>query len=254
MLSNPRYSEIMKILYKLKNVSVQTLTERLNVSEVTIRKDLSTLASHGKIIRTHGGAYLAEDMQRHNPINIRYNEQNAEKIAIAKKAKGLIKEDDTIYLDAGSTCHLLAEEIKDMNLRVVTDSLDVMNELSKSQYISLFSIGGSFRPDAGSFIGPISEKVIRNFQFKTCFIGASGISSDGNFSSQNTIEAQLKLAVIQSSQRKVILADSSKIGVMAFSIFARPEDIDILIVDDKVTNLEKFKSLDIEIIIASAGE
>lgn len=250
MLSNPRFTEIMKIIYKLKSVSVQVLTERLNVSEVTIRKDLSTLEAHGKIIRTHGGAYLAEDMQKYNPVNMRYNEYLLEKVAIAKKARELIKEDDTIYLDSGSTCFFLAREIKEMNLRVVTDSLDVMNELSNSPNISLFSLGGSFRPDAGSFIGPIAEKTVGNFHIKTCFIGASGISVDGNFSSQNTIEAQLKQAVIQSSQRKVILADSSKIGVTAFSIFAKPDDIDILIVDEKGYDLEKLRSLDIEIIIA----
>jgi DeoR/GlpR family transcriptional regulator of sugar metabolism len=252
LLSNPRFTEIMKILYKLKNVTVQTLTERLNVSEVTIRKDLSTLEAHGKIIRTHGGAFLAEDMQKYNPVNMRYNDQILEKAAIAKKARELIREDDTIYLDSGSTCFFLAREIKDMNLRVVTDSLDVINELSKSQNISLFVLGGGFRPDAGSFIGPIAEKTVRNFQIKTCFIGTSGISVDGNFSSQNTIEAQLKQSVIQSSQRKVVLADSSKFGITAFSIFAKPGEIDILVVDDKIKDSEKLRSLDMEIIIASA--
>jgi DeoR/GlpR family transcriptional regulator of sugar metabolism len=251
MAFNERYNEITKILSKIKKVTVQELTERLKVSEVTIRKDLSDLEAHGKILRTHGGAVLAEDMTQHNPINIRINENIDKKTAIAKKARELVREDDTIYIDAGTTCCQFAQEIKDMNLRVVTNSMDVILELAQYPNISLFTLGGSYRIDARSFIGPIAINSIKNFQISTCFLGTSGISKEGNFSSQNTIEAELKSAILASSNRKVVLADNTKYGITAFSIFAKPKDIDILIMDSDINDLDNLKSLGIEIMVTN---
>ena len=250
MAFNERYGEILKILTKIKKITVQELTERLKVSEVTIRKDLSNLEAQGKILRTHGGAVLAEDIDQHNPLNIRIKNNIEKKIKIAKKARELVREDDTIYIDAGSTCHKFAKEIKDMNLRVVTNSLDVILEFAQCPNISLFTLGGSFRPDARSFIGSIAINSLKSFQISTCFMGASGISKKGNFSSQNIIEAELKNAVIKASNRKVVLADNSKYGISAFTIFAKPGDIDILVTDSDANNLEHLKSLDIEVLIS----
>ena len=251
MAFNERYNEILKILTKIKKITVQELTERLKVSEVTIRKDLSNLEAQGKILRTHGGAVLAEDIDQHNTLNIRIKRNIEKKIAIAKKARELVREDDTIYIDAGSTCYKFAQEIRDMNLRVVTNSLDVILELSQFPNISLFTLGGSFRSDARSFIGPIAINSLKNFQISTCFLGTSGISREGNFSSQNTIEAELKSAVIHASNRKIILADNTKYGISAFSIFAKPDDVDIFITDSGIKDFENLKSLEIEILISN---
>ena len=138
MAFNERYNEILKILTKIKKISVQELTDRLKVSEVTIRKDLSNLEAQGKILRTHGGAVLADYIDQHNNLNIRIKKNIEKKIAIAKKARELVREDDTIYIDAGSTCYKFAREIKDMNLQVITNSLDVILEYAQCQ-IFLFS-------------------------------------------------------------------------------------------------------------------
>ena len=250
MAFNERHNEIIKILNNLKTVTVQVLTERLQVSEVTIRKDLSFLESQGKLLRTHGGAVLSEDRERIYSLREKSLENIDTKELIAKKARQFIRENDTIYIDSGSTCLLLAKEIKDMNLTVVTNSLDVMVDLSKYQQISLISVGGNLRYSAGSFIGPIAEMSMKNFQIETCFLGASGISKEGVFSSQNLIESQLKIAVIKASGRKIILADRSKYGVQTFSIFAKPGDIDILITDKDFPDLDNLRSQGIEIILS----
>ncbi|MCG8573081.1 MAG: hypothetical protein MJB14_23355, partial [Spirochaetes bacterium] len=114
--------------------------------------------------------------------------------------------------------------------------------------ISLFILGGSYRPEAGSFIGPLAMDALKKFQISTCFIGTSGISADGVFSSQNTIEAMQKKAVIEASARSIVLSDSGKIGVAAFSIFAHSTDIDILIIDDNPKKANLLQKLDIEIV------
>jgi DeoR/GlpR family transcriptional regulator of sugar metabolism len=227
----PRHDEILNIISRLRNVSVQELTERLNVSEVTIRKDLTFLEEMGSVIRTHGGAKLAEDRALLRNLRTRMQEHQQAKRAVAERARELVNEGDTIYIDSGSTCYCLAEWIKGMTLRVLTNSIDVMAALADDPAVSLFSIGGSYRKEAGSFLGPIAEENVRRFQIETCFIGATGISEDGAMASQNVFESQLKRQVMEISQRKVILADSSKYLTGAFSVFARADEIDLLITD-----------------------
>ena len=254
MAFSERRSEILKILSRLKSVSVQILTERLKVSEVTIRKDLSHLEAQGKLLRTHGGAVLSEEPERLRTLNMRVDERVREKCAIARTARGLLREGDTVYIDAGSTCYLLAREVKEMSLRVVTNSLDVMAELAAYSQATLFSLGGSFRTDARSFIGPLAVEGLKNFQIETCFLGSTGFSAEGFFSSQNTIEAQLKRSILQASRRRIVLSDAGKYGITAFSIFAKPEDEDILVTDTGFRDLDRFRSLGIEVILASFEE
>ncbi len=256
MVFQERLDEIIKILSKRKKITVQELTERLNVSEVTIRKDLSILEEQGKIERIHGGAVLAEDKELIRNINVRFEEHVEEKIAIAKRAMELIREGDTIYLDSGSTSYFLARELNNsgINVRILTNSLDVITELSDSPYISLLSTGGSLRREARSFIGPIAIETIRNFQIETSFLGTTGFSEEGIFSAQNTLEAEVKKSVIKSSKRTVMLVDHHKFGTTAFSIFARPEDIDILITDSGCKDRKKILSLGIETIFAELSE
>jgi len=245
----PRHEEILKILTRLRSISVQELTTRLKVSEVTIRKDLNTLEEMGYIIRSHGGARLAEDSRTLSTLSTRKNINIEEKKLIAAKGKSLIKEGDTIYLDTGSTCRYLAEEIRGMSIRVITNSLDVMNTLAEEAGISLVSLGGSYRKEAGSFLGPLPIEILKNFHIETSFLGASGILSRGIFSSQNILESQLKQQVLDVSGRRVILADSTKFGRSAFSVFARSGDIDILITDSGIKNTENLIKLGLEVIL-----
>lgn len=247
---NERYESILTILNRLKKISVQDLTHRLNVSEVTIRKDLSFLEERGKLIRIHGGAVLAEDQGHLRTIVIREGEHTAEKRSIARKARELIRPGETIFIDAGSTCAALAREIRNMELRVVTNSLDAILELADSAGISLFSTGGSFRPEARSFIGPGALKTIQGIQIETCFMGTSGFSVDGIFTSQNAIESQVKSAVIQASRRAVILVDHSKYGATAFNVFARARDIDVLVIDSGIIDGEAIAALGMELVTA----
>jgi DeoR/GlpR family transcriptional regulator of sugar metabolism len=251
LYQHERYEAILAIISRLKKVSVQDLTHRFGVSEVTIRKDLSFLEERGKLIRIHGGAMLAEDEGRLRTIAVRQAEHSEEKLAIARKARELIRSGETIFIDAGSTCAALARVIRDMELRVITNSLDAILELVDSAGISLFSTGGSFRPEACSFIGPGALETIRSIQIQTCFMGTTGFSRDGVFSSQNVIESQLKSAVIKASRRVVMLVDHSKFGSTAFSVFARAGDIDVLVTDSAKIDGEEVAALGMELVVAA---
>ena len=250
MAFKERHAEILEILSRRKNVSVQSLTQRLEVSEVTIRKDLTLLEEQGKLMRTHGGAILSEDAERLRTLPLRRHENTDAKRAIARRAKALIREGDTIFLDAGSTCAALAAEIGNMSLRVVTNSIDVMIELSQASEIQMYALGGSYRSEAGSFIGPVAIEALGSFQIGTCFVGVTGISRDGKFSAQNTIEADLKRKAIECAERKVILADHTKFGQSAFAVFARAEDVDMLVTDSGFQKFQHLQQLGVDVLPA----
>lgn len=249
MAHSLRHDEILQILARLKKVTVGELTERLGVSEVTIRKDLTLLEEQGKLLRTHGGATLAQDEKLLRTLTVRRREHVAEKQAIARRAKELLSPGETVYIDAGSTCAFLARELREMELRVVTNSIDVMVELSDAEQISLVSVGGSYRGEAGAFIGPMAVNNLQNFQIQTALLGTTGFSSDGVFTSQNVIESTLKNTALTVSSRRIILVDSSKYNNRAFSVFARPADVDVLITDGRFEDAEIISSLGIEVVL-----
>ena len=249
-----RHDEIIRLVSKLREVSVQALTERFGVSEATIRKDLTLLEEMGYLVRTHGGALLAEDRKREAPLASRQDKHLREKLAIAAKAREFVREEDTIYLDSGSTCVYLARALRDMNLRVICHSLGVYEELKDSPSVSLFSLGGSYRKDAESFIGPLAVENLKHFQIETCFIGATSFNERGVFASQNIIEAQLKAEALKACKRRIIVADHSKYQSFGFSVFARPGDLDVLITDAGFKDAEKLAEIGIEVVRADPVE
>ena len=251
-----RHNKILKTVELLRTVSVQELKDRLDVSEVTIRKDLNFLEDQGLLLRTHGGARLSQDNSRMQTLNLRERENPELKRIIARRAASLINEGDTVFLDAGTTCQILAEKLKDdeRSLRIITNALPIMNILADCGSISLYTIGGSFRREAGSFIGPLSLANLINYQIETGFVGTTGFSKNGIFSSQNIIESRLKKQVLASSKRRVILADSTKANIRAFSVFANPDDVDILITDSGCTYCHNLRKVGIEVLIAGEEE
>jgi DeoR/GlpR family transcriptional regulator of sugar metabolism len=227
-----RHEDILRILELRERVSVTDLTDRLGVSEVTVRKDLALLEEHGYLARTRGGARLAQDRSRLQPVDRRFAERAGVKDAIGAYAAGFVREGETVFIDSGSTCLALARAVRRMDLRVVTNSLDVLDELDDAESIVLHATGGSFRREARSFIGPVAVDAVRRFHLDRVFLGTSGLTTDGVFSSQNTIESEVKRAAIGQAARTLVLTDASKIGQTAFSIFARPQQVHMVITNE----------------------
>ena len=254
MASLERRQAILSILNVRDTIRVAELSERLAVSDVTIRKDLAFLEEQGYLERTHGGAVLAERMEPHWTLSARSKTRTGAKRTIAAEARGMIHHGETIYLDSGSTCTAVASEVADMELRVVTNSLQVLNRLADRPGISLFVVGGSYRHDAGSFIGPWADSAIRSVQVDHAFLGATGVSNTGRFSSQNNIESQFKRSVIATARRSIALVDRSKIGVQAFSVFADAGDIGVLVTDADADQCRRLEQAGLHVIRVSPDE
>jgi len=245
---NPRHEKILSLLQNFRQITVADLTERLNVSQVTIRKDLTSLEEQGLILRSHGSARLAQAVNQISTVSTRKDLYYDEKDRITSKALELIQEGDSVCIDASSTNLLLAKKVTSMQIRVITNSLEIMSNLSRSRDLTLTTIGGNFRREAGSFIGPLAEDAVNQLQYDIAFIGATGISAEGEFLTHNTIEGKLKNAMLKAAKRKVILADSSKFEARSFSKFANADLIDILITDSGFTEIELFRKLGIEVL------
>lgn len=247
-MSSERRQAILTILKVRDSIRVAELRERLGVSEVTIRKDLAFLEDQGFLTRTHGGAVPAERSDPRLSVVARARTSQEAKVAIARAARELIQHGETIFLDSGTTTAALAELITEMELRVVTNNVRVLNTLIDRSGIALFMIGGSYRHDSGSFIGPWAEENLRRVHLDHAFIGATGISREGSFSARNSIEAMTKRAAIAAARTTVVMADRTKLGVHAFSIFADAPDVAVLVTDADSESCRPLEDLGIHII------
>ncbi|MFO8043519.1 MAG: DeoR/GlpR family DNA-binding transcription regulator [Alkalispirochaeta sp.] len=249
-----RRQTITTILKKRGSLRVTEMSERLGVSEVTLRKDLATLEEMGVLERPHGGAVLADQTDVGGLLSTRKRSASEAKQSIARAARSLLSHGETVYIDSGSTCTELARLVTDMELRVVSNALDILVMLADRPGIALHATGGAFRHHAGSFIGPDAEDVVSRMHFDHAFLGATGVSQDGRCSSQNSIEAQLKRRAIASAATSVILADATKIGRNAFSEFSTMSEIDILITDAAadMNTVAAFRQDGLDVIVAEA--
>lgn len=233
MQATQRKTHIMKMLREHEMVDVIELSRQLNTSKVTIRKDLDELAQKGQLMRTHGGAVLAE---RENLVRLIHNtltEKTAEKQAICKCAAQLVTTGKSVIIDAGSTTVHLVPLIAKRQLTVITNSLLVMQELATSESIELLLIGGVLRRPSLSAIGNISY--LSQIQADLLMLGASAFSLELGACCSNLIEAETKRAMIQNAAKVVLLADSSKFGNTALARICSWNEIDLLITDDKLS-------------------
>jgi DeoR family transcriptional regulator, fructose operon transcriptional repressor len=255
MIPQQRKQVITDLVRKNKAVKVTDLSERLHISDVTIRRDLKELEDAGILTRTHGGAIRRTNTAFEPQISILETEHVPEKTAIAKEAYKLINENDAIILDSSSTAARLAEFIIEgdkKNITVVTNSFKTAFALIGSDNVELIHIGGQVRVNIYSSIGTIAENALKNLRVDKAFIGINGIDFGIGLTTQNLYESQIKRVMMESSNQVYILADNSKFNQTFLSIVCPIEEVDFIITDNKVSDetVEKTLEQDVEIIIA----
>lgn len=249
---NERHQEILILLDRKKHLSVQKLSETLNVSLVTIRKDLTILENEGYLYRTHGGASKKSRYAFEQSVIEKENINVEQKYKIAQKALSYIKENDFILLASGTTIHYLARIIQDFeNLTVLTSSLRVAIELCKKPKINTIQLGGDVRKSSTSVVGSISESILNQFSCNKLFLGIDGIDIDFGISTSNAAEAHLNNIMIERADKVYILADSSKINKRGFGKICDINKIDVLITDSRIEkqDLEKLEGVGVNVVI-----
>ena len=232
MLKEERHKIILDRIRDDGQVTVARLSELLDVSEVTIRRDLRDLDERGKLQRAHGGAILLKQPPGDLPYYAREHEQVQEKTAIARLAAGLIQDGETIVLDAGTTIASLARAlVHRRDLTVITNSLHVVNELAGDDNIELIVIGGMFRKSEKSMVSHIAEQAIREFRADRVFMGMRGIDPIHGFTNDYLPEARTDRTILKMAPQIVIVADRSKLGLVSTVYLAPVTAAHLLITD-----------------------
>jgi DeoR family transcriptional regulator of aga operon/DeoR family fructose operon transcriptional repressor len=230
-MSEERRKTILQTVEADGRVRVDDLSAQFGVSEVTIRKDLADLEARGLLQRTHGGAVLMQRAQ-FNPSFIEKAQMNsAAKLAIAEAAAAQVADGDALVLDAGTTTLALARILKTRfeRLTVITSSIPIAMELAETRFDVLL-LGGHVRQHSLAIVGPAAVDMMLAHHAAKAFIGATGATLNG-YSTPNVNDADLKRAMIASSDAAYILTDASKIGRNTLARYARLEDGHVLITD-----------------------
>jgi DeoR family transcriptional regulator of aga operon len=238
MISQPeRHQHILNRLQQEGYVKVLDLCKELNVSSVTIRKDLKLLEDKNLLYRTHGGVTLNNPYAADRPVNEKEKIRSNEKMLIGQAAANLIEPDDCIMIASGTTVLALARQIHPKgNLTVITAALNVALELIHHPQIEVIQLGGMVRKSSSSTTGPYAEKVLDDFSCNKLFLGVDGIDVEFGLTTTNALEAHLNRKMIAAAQKTIVLADSSKFGKRGFGRICGPEEVDQIITDSGISD------------------
>ena len=253
MLKDQRHELITSELLKKGTVQVTELADMLNVSSVTIRKDLTELEKEGKLYRSHGRAIMLNPFTNNRSVNEKEKLYPEEKDKIGREAASLISADDSICIASGTTVHALARNIKPLHrLTVVSASLQVSEILAQNENIDIIQLGGMLRHSSLSVVGHYGSMILQDCSFSKLYMGVDGIDLDFGFSTTEMREAKLNQVMMDSAQKIIVLADSSKFGRRGFAKICNVEDVDLFITDEGIStkNIKAIEDLGIDLIIA----
>ncbi|MBX6355109.1 MAG: DeoR/GlpR transcriptional regulator [Micromonosporaceae bacterium] len=217
--------------------TIAELSSALEVSEMTVRRDVGRLAREGKVRRVHGGVTaLPSEALNPSDFAVRAASAREAKRAIAREALRFIRRPRaTIGIDSGTTVLELAKILpEDRRLTVATHSLPAMVAMSKLKQVHVFGLGGELHPETQDFAGPATLEAIRDLRIGTLFLAAGGLSRRGVYC-ESDHEALVKRALIEVSERVVLLADSSKFGSSAMVRVCGLDAVDHAVIDDAIT-------------------
>lgn len=234
-LSQPeRLSRIEDSLQTQSRVTVDRLARALKVSPVTVRNDLSELERRGRLVRIHGGAMATNKAAHELNFENRARIQQAAKRAIGKYAASLVRDGDSIFLDASTTALELARQVSDRReLTVITNSIRSAEELVTFPNLTVIMPGGIVRREAFSLVGMWSADLIQQFHIGRAFMGARGFTMEAGLSDVNPDEVALKRAIVGVAREVVALIDHTKWNQVALASFCSVEQLSTIITDKR---------------------
>lgn len=239
-MSIERHKEIFEYISRNGFASADELAEHFNISAVTIRRDFIKMEKEQLIKKVHGGASLAASAVFSAPLQFRMRQNAERKKAIAEYAVSLIKRGETILLDAGSTCYYLAEVLPEhMNLRVITHSCENVAVLKTKQGIEVICSGGELDRSICAYVGPMTERFLREFYADKSFLAAAYINIEQGCVNNKITETTIKRLIYEHAKEQFLLVDSSKFGVRGFHCSIGIDEFKGTIITDKGLSKEQ---------------
>lgn len=227
-----RRSIIARRLEENHTVNVIALADEMNVSAMTVRRDLADLERQGYARRVHGGAILEGQRSFEPTLPKRAADHSTEKRSIVRTAIEMCRQDEAILLDVGSTTLFLAEELRDtpdLRLMIITPSVLLSRILADNPSYTVLVTGGVVRRGEYSLTGDLTTTSLKQFHVDRVFLGIAGISAETGLTEYNMEDATVKRAMVESAKEVVVLADASKFGKTALCEVGTFDMVDVLV-------------------------
>lgn len=248
MNAQQRRQNILTQLHEQGDIEIEVLAKELNVSNMTIRRDLTLLEHQNQVIRTFGGAIPVGKIVNDASFSTKENKFINEKKAIAKKALENIKDHSTILLDSGTTTLEIAKLLdKKEQLTVITNDIKIATVLMDTS-VQVIIVGGVLQNSTGTILGALTEQQLKQFHVDIAFLGAHAIDIKAGITVPSLEKAVLKRLMIQATEKTIVVLDSSKFNTKSlmevcklskdFQIITnKAEDLDYKMYEEKV-NIE----------------
>jgi DeoR/GlpR family transcriptional regulator of sugar metabolism len=230
VLVEERRQRVLDLVSQRGFISLADLSQLIQVSESTIRRDLDHLHQQGLLRRTHGGAIFTGDGSTLPALEERSSSQIEEKRLIAQAAAARIRDGDAILLDGGTTTLEVARLLVGRSLQVVTNSLPIANLFASSRETDLVMLGGFVYPKTGVALGPLTVRMMEDVHVHQTILSVGGITAKGLFNS-NLLLVETERQMMRCADEVVVVADHTKIGRQALAFLCDLSSIDTLIVD-----------------------
>lgn len=224
-----RQAEILEILNQSGKVEVTKLAAKCGVSLVTMRKDLSELEARGLLKREQGTAFLVEENDMRRRLAVNY----AVKCKLARRAADLVADGETVMIESGSCCILLAEELcrSKKHVTVITNSIFMAEYIGKDKNISLVLLGGDYQADSQAVVGPVARMGAAMFHVHRLFAGTDGYLQGSGFTGDNHLRAELIRSMAENAEQVVMLTESFKFSKQGIVPLFQPQEVDYLVTD-----------------------
>ncbi|WP_101843108.1 DeoR/GlpR family DNA-binding transcription regulator [Halobacillus sp. Marseille-P3879] len=216
MLTPERHRFILDLLNRQHTVKLKELVDFTGASESTIRRDLDQLEQYGELRRIHGGASIRKPAIEEPSVGEKLSKHHHEKMLIAKEAAQLVRDGQSIYIDAGTTTYEMIPHLTGKKITVVTNGLQHLNALT-AHSIPTYVLGGFVKEKTQAVVGASALQNLKQYRFDQCFMGANGISMVDGYTTPDPEEAAVKKTTLSLSQKRHMLIDSSKFNEVTFS-------------------------------------
>ncbi len=234
-----RENKILELLVQDNKIEVTQLSDKLGVSQVTIRKDLDSLENKGIIKREHGYALLLST----DDINGRIAYHYEQKLEIAKKAANLVNDGDTIMIESGSCCALLADEVVKTrkSVTIITNSAFIADYVRSKSDFQIILLGGIYQRDSQVMVGPMVRSCAENFIVQLFFIGTDGYLSGVGFTNRDQMRAQAVRDMAKQAGQVIVLTESDKFTKHGAVPLNLKKQVKVVITDNKIPDSNRIE-------------
>ncbi|QCX33108.1 DeoR/GlpR transcriptional regulator [Caloramator sp. E03] len=227
-----RHKKILELVNANGKIEVSVLSKKLSVSQVTIRKDLSYLEKKGLLIRQHGYALMINSDDISKRLAFNYDVKRR----IALSAASIVEDGETVMIESGSTCALLARELAEnkKNVTIITNSAFIASYIRECPFANVILLGGNYQRESQVLVGPIIRKCIEGFHVDKLFVGTDGFTEKSHFTAKNYMRAETVKIMAENANKVIILTESKKFSQQGVVSQFNIKDVYAVITDNKI--------------------